>query len=197
MEFLPLEIDGQKVYAGFWKRFWAGLIDSLVLIPFVYIFFLIEGVSMPIAMLTTVISTILFSAYSIFFNYKYGGTIGKLAVDIRITRPDGSPISIKEAFLRSSVDLVFAFFAIAAQIMALSMVDPEQYTSASFFDRNMLMVSLFPVWYIYLTNSSNAWYWSELIVLLFNKRRRALHDFIAGTIVIHKQYAQQIATFRA
>ena len=29
-----------------------------------------------------------------------------------------------------------------------------------------------------------AWMWSELLVLLFNKKRRALHDFIAGTVVI-------------
>jgi uncharacterized RDD family membrane protein YckC len=27
------------------------------------------------------------------------------------------------------------------------------------------------------------WVWSEVVVMLFNKRRRALHDFIAGTIV--------------
>lgn len=26
--------------------------------------------------------------------------------------------------------------------------------------------------------------WSELLVLLFNEKRRALHDFIAGTVVV-------------
>ena len=31
------------------------------------------------------------------------------------------------------------------------------------------------------------WFWGELIVLLFNKRRRAIHDFIAGTVVIKKR----------
>ncbi|WP_255590049.1 hypothetical protein [Marinicella meishanensis] len=32
------------------------------------------------------------------------------------------------------------------------------------------------------------WYWSELLVMLTNERRRALHDFIAGTVVIKKAF---------
>ena len=32
MNFLPLEIDGNKVYAGFWKRFCASFIDALIII---------------------------------------------------------------------------------------------------------------------------------------------------------------------
>ena len=30
----------------------------------------------------------------------------------------------------------------------------------------------------------NIWIWSEFFVLLLNKRRRAIHDFIAETVVI-------------
>lgn len=28
------------------------------------------------------------------------------------------------------------------------------------------------------------WFWSEIVVLLSNKKRRAVHDFIAGTVVV-------------
>jgi hypothetical protein len=28
MEFLPLEINNEKVYAGFWKRFGAGIVAN-------------------------------------------------------------------------------------------------------------------------------------------------------------------------
>ena len=31
----------------------------------------------------------------------------------------------------------------------------------------------------------NIWVLSELVVLLLNKKRRTLHDFIAGTVVLH------------
>jgi uncharacterized RDD family membrane protein YckC len=39
--------------------------------------------------------------------------------------------------------------------------------------------------YDVLDYSLTVWIWSEIIVLLFNRRKRALHDFIAGTVVIH------------
>ena len=32
------------------------------------------------------------------------------------------------------------------------------------------------------------WFLSEFVVLLMNKRKRALHDFIAGTIVVNKEF---------
>jgi uncharacterized RDD family membrane protein YckC len=31
------------------------------------------------------------------------------------------------------------------------------------------------------------WFWSEVVTMLFNKKKRALHDFIAGTMVIQEQ----------
>ncbi len=37
MEFLPIEKDGFKVYAGFWQRFGFGIIDAIVLMTdFIY-----------------------------------------------------------------------------------------------------------------------------------------------------------------
>jgi len=35
------------------------------------------------------------------------------------------------------------------------------------------------------------WIGSELLVMLTNKKRRALHDFIAGTVVIKKTFVVQ------
>ncbi len=31
------------------------------------------------------------------------------------------------------------------------------------------------------------WTWSELIVMLFHRQHRALHDFMAGTVVVADQ----------
>jgi uncharacterized RDD family membrane protein YckC len=28
------------------------------------------------------------------------------------------------------------------------------------------------------------WIWGEFITMLFNKRRRAVHDYMAGTVVV-------------
>ena len=52
-------------------------------------------------------------------------------------------------------------------------------------ERNQRMLELAPSWYKPIEVLFNIWTWGELIVLLTNRKRRALHDFIAGTVVVH------------
>jgi len=189
MEFLPILIDGNKVYAGFWKRFWAAIADIAVWYPFAFIVYNLQSINIPAAMVASVIGLFFFSAYSIFLNLKYGGTLGKLAVGIRVTKPDGTKIGIREALLRSSVDIICATLYSGFHIYAITRVDPEAYLSAGFTERGIIVYSLYPNFSKYTNAISDVWYWSELIVLLLNKRKRALHDYIAGTVVINKEYA--------
>jgi uncharacterized RDD family membrane protein YckC len=193
MEFLPLEINNQKVYAGFWKRFGAAIVDTLVFIPFMVVFHFTQGLSILSAMATIVVSSLLFSAYTVYFHYKFGATLGKMAVGIKITFPDGSKIGLKQALLRSSVDLGFAFFMVLAQVIAITNADPNIYLNAGFMARAEYIMPLFPAWYGLVSTVSQLWFWSEFLVLLFNKRKRAIHDFIAGTVVIKQEYTEQVA----
>jgi len=193
MEFLPLEINSEKVYAGFWKRFSAALIDMLVFIPFMVIFHFTQGLSILSAMTTIVVSSLLFSAYTVYFHYKFGATPGKMAIGIKITFPDGSKIGLKQALLRSSVDLGFAFFMVLAQVLAVTNADADMYLNAGFMERAEYIIPLFPAWYGLVNTLSQLWFWSEFLVLLFNKRKRAIHDFIAGTVVIKQEYTEQVA----
>ena len=101
--------------------------------------------------------------------------------------------SRNKSVLRSSVDLVLAFFMVVAQVTAISKADPEVYLNAGWTERAEYIMPMFPVWYGLVNLACQLWYWSEFIVLLFNKRKRALHDFIAGTVVICKVYAEQDA----
>jgi len=197
MEFLPLELNGSKVYAGFWKRLGAGILDILVFLPFGFIFYKLESFSIPGAVISTILASTVFSIYSIYFHYKFGATLGKMAVGIKVTLPNGNSIGLKNSFLRSSVDLVFSFFMVLAQIIAINNADPEQYLELGFFERTQYILPLLPAWYALVNTSSQVWVWGEFIVLLTNKRRRAIHDFIAGTVVIQKQFAEQGAQLDA
>ena len=189
MEFLPILIDGNKVYAGFWKRFCAALVDMAVWFPFGLLIYKFESINIPTAMVAAVIGAFFFSSYSIYLNLKYGGTLGKLAVGIRVTKPNGEKIQFKEAFLRSLVDILYAVIFSVLQVYAISRVDPAAYLSAGYVERMALVVPLYPEFSKYTTPVGDLWYWSEMIVLLLNKRKRALHDFIAGTVVINKEYS--------
>ena len=189
MEFLPILKDGEKVYAGFWKRLGAAFIDVFVWIPFAFVFYYIQGINITVAIVAAVVQAFFFSIYSVYFNLKYGGTVGKLAVGIRVTKPNGHKIGMREALLRSSVDIVYGLLFAIFQVYAISQVDSDSYLTAGYMERLRLFAPLYPKYSKYTNILSNVWYWSEMIVLLLNKRKRALHDFIAGTVVIQKKYA--------
>src|SRR5690554_744825 len=191
MDFLPLEINNEKVYAGFGARLGSTVVDIFALLPSVLVFIFLENTSILVAMITVVLSTLLFSAYTIYFHYKFGATLGKMALGIEVTLPNGERIGLKQALLRSSVDVAFAVLMVTIQVTAIAKAVPEVYLNAGWLERSEYIALLFPAWYGIVNIASQVWYWGEFIVLLFNKRKRALHDFIAGTVVIRKEYAER------
>ncbi len=193
MEFLPLRIEGRRVYAGFWKRFCAGAADGIIFIPITFLFSYIGSLDKILAIAITIPSSLLFALYTVYFHARFGGTLGKLGVAIRVTKPDGSRIGWIEAWKRSSVDLVFALVSIVLSIWALIQVDFVKYSSADFMGKNEIIGSHHPSWGILLGLLMGLWFWGEAFVCLCNRRRRAIHDLIGGTVVVHKRVLDQLA----
>jgi len=191
MEFLPVCLNGHKVYAGFWRRLCSFYVDVLIIVPLGIFFVWLEGFDRTLSIFIVAISSVLFAMYNVFFNARFGGTPGKLALGIRITKPDGSRIGWKEAWKRSAVDLVFSFFVLVLQVWSLFLVDPADYASMKWLQRGSLVLKYYPDSYHTIQMFQNIWIWSEFVVLLFNTRKRALHDFIAETVVIKKNFVKQ------
>lgn len=190
MEFLPIEYYGIRVYAGFWRRLGALLIDTLVYTPIIILSFFIYTTSINWIIPVLIIHTFFYFIYTIFFHYKYGATLGKLAVGIRVTQPDSSKITFKQAFLRSSIDLSFAVLLLIAELIALSNMDVSYFNSLpkEFEVRWDYVYSDMSSGYQIIQYISFIWVICETIVFLFNRRKRALHDFIAGTVVVKKDF---------
>lgn len=191
MEFLPIRIRGERVYAGFWKRLCAGVVDTIIIMPLSLLCLWLRGFDPTLAIAIAVPSSVLFAMYNVWFNARFGGTLGKLAVGIRIVKPNGTRIGWSEAWKRSAVDLVFAIVWLTFTVWALLQVDPQQYSSLGFMDRSRLLQTYQPTWF---TNGfillTDIWIWSEMLVLLFNQRKRAIHDFIAETVVVMEEFAE-------
>ena len=139
MEFLPVTSNGKRVYAGFWTRFCAGFADTFILLLLVFLIVWLEGLDRTLAIVVTIPSSIMFAMYNVYFNARFGGTPGKLAVGIRITEPNGTAIGWTAAWKRSSVDLVFAVLALVVQVWALILVDVAQYNSVGWMARGKLL----------------------------------------------------------
>ena len=190
MEFLPVEINNEKVYAGFWKRVVAVIIDLLLLIFIIFCSYAVLGSSIASAVVNLIFSTLFFSVYIIYFHYRYGATLGKLIVGIKVTLPNGEKIGFRQSIMRSSVDLVFVVLVIFSEAYALLSVDSTiMFSDSVMVEKSGVLQQYHPFWYKYTELLNNFWYFSEFLVLLFNERRRAIHDFIAGTVVIHKKYS--------
>ena len=135
MDFLPITKNGTRVYSGFWKRFCACVVDAFIILPFAFLFMWLEGFDRTLAIIITIPSSILFAMFNVYFNARFGGTPGKMAIGIRITKPDGTRIGWAEAWKRSAVDLVFAAVVLVMQISALMAVSPERFESFGWMER--------------------------------------------------------------
>ena len=170
-------------YAGFGPRALAILVDLVVWVPLLIGFIALQGLSIPAAMLAQFLIAVIGVGYPVYFLSRWGQTIGKMVARVRVARLDGSPIAPRHAWLRSSVDIgLTATYFVAVGYVLATWTGPE-WSSLNWLDRGGELAKRSSIFTAY-DWASQAWLWSELVVLLFNKKRRALHDFIAGTIVV-------------
>jgi uncharacterized RDD family membrane protein YckC len=127
---------GTYKYGGFWIRFAAKILDTIIIViptlavDFILawlmfatwfpefepggdnaLYFLYEGV-------TFLLGTVLGMAYCGFFTARFAATPGKMACGLKIIRPDGSPVSFWRAALRSLAEFLSAFICLIGYIMA-------------------------------------------------------------------------------
>ena len=165
------EIDQHERYSTFWPRFWAPSIDSIILYPITGLLPLAAFYIFPSALnILSIFTTLIYYAYSIYFHGTRGGTIGKLKCKIKVVSARGERrIGLKEAFLRDSIPLILSI-ALYSYIL---FVEPSSMGESRYLQ---IVPAIFGFWFL-----------AEIITMLTNKRRRALHDFIAGTVVVRSR----------
>lgn len=127
----------------------------------------------------------LFAFYNIYFIGRWGQTIGKMALRIKVVSLSGNEAGFVRAFRRHSVDLAFAVVSTGLTLYALSSFSSAEFDVVTVKEKLQMMGKSTHAWDEVVNNLSMVWVVSELVVLLMNKKRRALHDFIAGTVVVH------------
>lgn len=197
-ELLPANFPGINgdVYAGFFLRLGALLLDGIILLPYMALTIYIQGLSIA-ANYYVLLPMLLFSLwFNVYLVKRYGGTPGKLIMKIKIIQKDGTDISWQAAALRFAGTLILSLLGFWATILSLNMIDNDTFVSLGFFKRMTFMQELNPLPYKVQMWSQNSWYLAGLIVLLSNKRKRAIHDFIAGTVVIQSFCLDKIREIR-
>jgi uncharacterized RDD family membrane protein YckC len=166
-------------YKTFWRRFIASLIDGLLLMPIGWLDNLfISSESTRLVVEWGIVTQSAPWIYSVLMHGYYGQTIGKMATGIKVLDVSESPISLRQAFLRDCVTVgltTIVLILFLAEKLFGSFVEPTFIA---------LLTNL-------IGTAGLVWFLVETVTMLTNEKRRALHDFIAGTVVVRPQYIEE------
>ncbi|MFC1544349.1 RDD family protein [Gemmatimonadota bacterium] len=161
-------------YRTFAQRFGAALIDLLVILPVGLILGLGYELAPTPYVRVPVYLVLSFSyiAYSILLHGHYGQTAGKMLTGVKVLTVSENKIGYRRAFLRDSpwvfTTLIASSMEVPRLVAGIDVLNEATPTIGSFV----------------LSIASTVWFLLELATMLLNEKRRAIHDFIAGTVVV-------------
>jgi uncharacterized RDD family membrane protein YckC len=113
---------------------------------------------------------------------KYGATLGKMAVEIKVTDEAGSMIDLKTSFIRSSPDILSSIIGLIGILIFLNSPDTQL---AETFDEIIILINSASV--EPLETLVNLFLIIDALFVAFTHRKRAIHDFMAKTYCVYKK----------
>lgn len=169
----------ERKYRTFWRRFFAEFVDSLVLLPVTLIASWVwrqaASVPLPLLALHYLVTRLLFFIFRIYFLGAHGQTPGKMALGVVVLDvSERRHVSYRQALLRDAAPLAVMLLLLPYQLFQILtgrfyLLQPGGRPDAiSWISSLVLMV----------------WFLLEIVTMTFNSKRRALHDLIAGSVVV-------------
>lgn len=170
-------------YAGVWRRLGAALIDGMILALAGYI--LMHGLGFSVVSDVTLLLFIfgLNICYGILMVQKYGATVGKMMLDVQVRTLDMRPVGLKESVLRYSVNIAMGAVNTCLTIAVAISVPPGDGVSWA---ERVTVFTKTPAGTVMTYFAFLPMLWALVLLggLIADKRKRAIHDYIAGTLVI-------------
>lgn len=150
-------------YATFWPRFWAGFLDSFVLAPLTVLFLIVRPTpgTAPDT-LHTLLQNAIFYGYTLWLLTTRGQTAGKWLCRVQVLAVNEEPMRPWQPWARDAVP-------IALNLLTLPLLAAHPH------DPRVAMLASLPL---------TLWFVLELVTMLSNWKRRALHDYMARTVVV-------------
>ena len=168
------------VYRNFWRRIGATLLDGLIMLPLGIAPYFIFKVDFLAGAAYYLLLMPLGAVYHIWFHTRYGATPGKMAVGLKLMTADLGRVRLEHAARRSAPEIALAIVSTVV-VMPILFANREAIPGMGFVAFAALMGSGSAK---SVGTLSNIWIYSEWLTMLFNPRRRAIHDFIGGTVVV-------------
>jgi len=165
--------NDHKKYTTFALRFWAGFIDGLMFLPLGFVALFVDWYNAVwLTVVWIAISNSIIWIYTVVGHAVYGQTVGKQHQRIIVLdNLTEEPIGWRQAILRDSFVIVTntLYTALVIYVICYGISEPSaaiRWTA------------------LILNYGTLIWFVTEIVTCLTNPKRRALHDFIAGTVVV-------------
>lgn len=171
--------DNQVVFASFWARVWAKLIDTLIILPVVLpltFYNISTWKSIPLAIAVGAISVI----YQPFMEYMYGATLGKMAkrlvvVNYAFEKPDFGAVVMRNIF-----NIISAVATLVSSVYVFSLADFQNVSD--FMEYSVFVSKIEKVGLV--NNVVTLVFMIDVLSLLSDKQNRTFHDKIGKTYVV-------------
>jgi uncharacterized RDD family membrane protein YckC len=169
-------------YAGTGVRLGALIVDGLVLLPVVALLAWWNPEGPGNTTLAIFVWLVVLYGYRIGFTAATGQTLGKRLVEIEVRRADGGRVGLREASLRYLPDVAFGVVITLVVSAMVAMPSPSSYDTGTAAQAGVMGAALATglVEILY-----GAYSLGDIIAFFASPRRRALHDFLAGTVVVY------------
>jgi uncharacterized RDD family membrane protein YckC len=158
-------------YQTLWLRFLALILDIILLLPLGIAAELIkgDGFSQEVKFALLFIVSLAHTIYFIVMHGFYGQTVGKMLMKVKVLDVSESAIKFRQAIVR---DLPQVLFTVGSFIFYYPLTPDQIEPNSPENWKNPFFVLIF-IWSV-----------ADLLAVLTNDKRRAAHDYIAGTIVV-------------
>ena len=152
-------------------RFWALILDAVLLLPLAIVEEMVKsaGFSQPLKWSLFFIISLAYITYFIVMHGLFGQTVGKMLMKVKVLDFSEAPVKFRQAILRDAPQIFFtAGSFIFLYPLTQNDIDPN---SPDYWINPFVILML--VWGV-----------ADVISAIANDKRRSLHDYLAGTVVV-------------
>lgn len=169
-------------YSTFGWRILASFVDGIVMVPLVAPFMVIEfEVATWAYWFAGLGLSLLGNTYNIFLHWRYGQTLGKMAVGVKVVDHETEEsITFSQAVLRDLPNIAFQVLSsVAIFYLLITGIDPQA--------EAYRIAETYPTYGLFIFTMIN------VFVCITNIQNRAVHDMLAGTVVIRPEIGEVVA----
>lgn len=160
-------------YQTLYPRAVALLLDSVLLLPIGILDEWVKSLALPREIFYILIFGINMAGtvYFITMHGLFGQTVGKMLMKVKVLDVSESPLKFRQAILRDLPQILFVIGSFVFMSSALLSTEEAAAESSDYFRHPLVILMLI-------------WGFADIAVFFTNEKYRALHDYIAGSVVV-------------